>query len=174
MDNMIFIKDGKIYFPKTYFRGNGSMIHFSPTNFITPLGILFPLDFYSFALNDYLQGGIKAVRTVDIPLRGIVLGTGKTIYEVIVNKSSDGTPDIETMTPMQYEPDVKYGKGSNQILDMLIGIGLEENCDGVDMLIAGAKISRLNRHHYNIMPVKGYFEVIDRMTAMRKRGAASK
>lgn len=168
MDNLIIIKGGKLHFPKSYFRGNGSIVHFSPTNFITPRGLLLPLDFYSFALTDYLSGGIEAVGTIDIPLRGLLLGTGKMMYEITVKKCSEGSP-IESITPMQYEPDVVYCRGSDPTLDVIGSVGLEEGMDPVDILIGAAKLTNLNRHHYNILPIMDYFNVMDNILANRRK-----
>jgi hypothetical protein len=169
VDNLIIIKNGNIHFPKAYFRGNGSMVHFSPTNFITPKGILFPLDFYSFGLNEYLTGGMTAIKTMDIPLRGVLLGPGRTIYEITVKSCTGDDLDIESMTPMQYEPDVVYARGSEPILDVIGSVGLQEDCDPVDILIAASKLTNLNRHHYSIMPIMGYFKVLEKMLAMREK-----
>jgi len=166
--NLILIIDDKIYFPNRYLRHNGSLVKFSPTNFITNLGILFPLDFSSFALVEYLVSGIDGIKTKDFILKGVLLTHEKTIVEITVQISGDGTV-YETVTPMAYSPDMKYSRGSDQIVDIVGSVGLEENYDGVDILIAAAKVSQLNRHHYNIMPISKYFDMAVTINRLQKQ-----
>ena len=90
------------------------------------------------------------VRQVTVPavLKGVLI-TGDSIVELTYS-TADDVGNVEVFTPMLYEPNLAYGRSSSERLDVLLGIGIAEDKDPADIVIAASKLGEIIPAHYTI------------------------